>query len=386
MNSGEALAVIDRQDAAQALMPVLSVEQAVARYEALVKFVKSLMREGQDYGTIPGADKPSLWKAGAEKLTTFFGLSKRFQLVEKVEDWSGADHGGEPFFYYVYRCGLYHGDTLIAEADGSCNSFEKKYRWRQAERTCPACGTNAIIKGKAEFGGGWVCFKKKGGCGATFADGSTEIEGQQVGRIPNPDVCDLVNTMQKIAQKRAFVGATLLGVNASEFFTQDIEDMVVDAFDGEDRSPAPAPRKAQSQPSRSSSARPPQTNGTNGKSPEEKALDEALLAHFVKEKGDKTGRVFFDNVYAKKGLDEKRAAAKSFGLAVEAPAPPPASAPQPAAPPAPEAVEVVVEAELLESTPSPARLDIENLSDQLHVLGCSVDNINAKIAKITGGV
>src|SRR5262245_29709549 len=107
MNSGEALAVVDRQDAAQALMPVLSVEQAVARYEAVVKFVKSIMHEGVDFGTIPGTDKPSLWKAGAEKLTTFFGLTKRFQLVEKVEDWSGADHGGEPFFYYVYRCGLY---------------------------------------------------------------------------------------------------------------------------------------------------------------------------------------------------------------------------------------------------------------------------------------
>ena len=32
-------------------------------------------------------------------------------------------------------------------------------------KTCPACGKAAIIKGKAEFGGGWVCFKKKGGCG-----------------------------------------------------------------------------------------------------------------------------------------------------------------------------------------------------------------------------
>lgn len=40
-----------------------------------------------------------------------------------------------------------------------------------AEKKCPACGsTSAIIKGKAEYGGGWVCFKKKGGCGAKLAD------------------------------------------------------------------------------------------------------------------------------------------------------------------------------------------------------------------------
>src|SRR5262245_8087753 len=225
--SSEALALVGHQDAAQALMPVLSVEQAVARYEAVVKFVKSIMVEGVDFGTIPGTDKPSLWKAGAEKLTTFFGLSKRFLLIEKVEDWSGADHGGESFFYYSYRCALYNGDMLIAESDGSCNSFESKYRWRKAERVCPACGVTAIIKGKEEYGGGWICFKKKDGCGAKFSDGNQEIESQQVGRIPNPDVCDLVNTIQKMAQKRAFVAAALLGVNASEFFTQDIEDLVV---------------------------------------------------------------------------------------------------------------------------------------------------------------
>jgi len=35
---------------------------------------------------------------------------------------------------------------------------------------CPECGvTSAIIKGKEEYGGGWLCFAKKGGCGAKFS-------------------------------------------------------------------------------------------------------------------------------------------------------------------------------------------------------------------------
>ena len=34
---------------------------------------------------------------------------------------------------------------------------------------CPGCGeTKAVIKGKAEYGGGYLCFKKKGGCGAKW--------------------------------------------------------------------------------------------------------------------------------------------------------------------------------------------------------------------------
>jgi hypothetical protein len=379
MNSGEALAIVDRQDAAQALMPVLSVEQAVARYEAVVKFVQSIMVEGVDFGKIPGTDKPSLWKAGAEKLTTFFGLSKRFILVEKIEDWSGADHGGEAFFYYSYRCALYNGDLLIAESDGSCNSFESKYRWRNAQRVCPTCGVAAIIKGKEEYGGGWICFKKKDGCGGKFPDGSQEIESQQVGRVANPDVCDLVNTIQKMAQKRAFVGATLLGVNASEFFTQDIEDIIVDAFDGEDRSPAPAQRKPANQPQRPAA----QPSQSNGKSAEELSLDKALLAHCAKEKGEKNAQAFFNAMYSKKSLDEKRQAVKALGLAVTAPAAPD---PQPAAP----AAEDVIEGELIEDAPaepglSPARQEIENLLDQLRTLGCAPDEVNAKIMKIARG-
>ena len=47
-------------------------------------------------------------------------------------------------------------------------------------------------------------------------------------RIPNPEVADLVNTIQKMAQKRAVVAATLIATSASEFFTQDVEDIPAD--------------------------------------------------------------------------------------------------------------------------------------------------------------
>jgi hypothetical protein len=36
---------------------------------------------------------------------------------------------------------------------------------------------------------------------------------------------NLVNTIQKMAQKRALVAATLIATSASEFFTQDVEDV-----------------------------------------------------------------------------------------------------------------------------------------------------------------
>jgi len=374
--SSEALAVIG-QGAAQSLMPVLSVELAVERHKSLVKFVKTLMNEGSDFGKIPNTDKPTLLKPGAEKLTTFFGLSKRFHLTEKIEDWSGANHGGEPFFYYLYRCSLYNGDTLIAEADGSCNSFEKKYRWRKGERRCPACGEAAIIKSKYDSGG-WYCFPNKGGCGGKFPEGAAEIENQEVGRVANPDVCDQVNTIQKMAQKRAFIAATLLAVNASEFFTQDVEDLVEEP-NGAARPVAPEARKpASNGPARSATQ-------SNGKSAEEQELDKTLFAYCVKEKGDKNAPAFFKARYESKSLDEKRALVKSLGISAEVAA---------VAPPVQkwkQGVEAdVVDAELVESEPeptvTPARAEIGEITDKLQNLGCGADHINAKIAKLTGGV
>ena len=208
-------------------MPALSIELAVERYNAVTEFVSRVLRKDVDYGVIPGTEKRTLLKPGAEKLTTFFGLSTRFQLIERIEDWSGAGLGGEPFFYYLYRCQLHRGPVLMAEADGSCNSREQKYRWREAQRVCPECGQAAIIKGREEYGGGFICFRKKGGCGAKFNDRDERITAQQTGRVFNAEIADQVNTIQKMAQKRALVAAVLLAVNASEFFTQDVEDMAV---------------------------------------------------------------------------------------------------------------------------------------------------------------
>jgi hypothetical protein len=219
--TGRALVAVERAR----FMPAMSIESAVERYNAVTEFVSRVLRRDVDYGVIPGTEKRTLLKPGAEKLTTFFGLSTRFELLERIEDWTGEHHGGEPFFYYLYRCRLTRGDVLIAEGDASCNSRETKYRWRESQRACPACGQAAIIKGKEDFGGGWLCWKKKGGCGAKYADGDPVIESQQTGRVSNPDIADQVNTIQKMAQKRALVGSVLLAVNASEFFTQDVEEM-----------------------------------------------------------------------------------------------------------------------------------------------------------------
>ena len=203
-------------------LPAMSIETALARWDSIKQFISRIMTPDEDYGVIPGSKKPSLLKPGAEKLTAFFGLVPTFEVTERIQDWDG-ERFGDPFFHYEIRCRLSRENVTRGEGLGSCNSREVKYRYRDGERKCPSCGGACIIKSKIEYGGGWLCFQKKGGCGAKYPDGDMRIEAQQLGRIANPDTADLVNTLLKMAKKRAHVDAVLNTVGASQFFAQDLE-------------------------------------------------------------------------------------------------------------------------------------------------------------------
>ncbi|ERN41359.1 hypothetical protein KR51_00019260 [Rubidibacter lacunae KORDI 51-2] len=134
------------------------------RTQQLVAFCRAHMKRGRDFGAIAGGQRPILFKPGAEKLVRLFGLATHFEMCHMVEDFTGKENG-EPLFYYRYRCTLTWNGQAIAQSEGSCNSWEKKYRNRR-------------------------------------------------------DKFDLVNTLQKMAQKRALVSATLLATGASELFEQ----------------------------------------------------------------------------------------------------------------------------------------------------------------------
>lgn len=204
-----------------AIVPYVEVED-VKRLANIVRALRNdVFRDGHDFGIIPGTgDKPTLLQPGMEKLMRALKLRPEYVEKSRVEDFDSG------VIFYRYECRLVEYETglCVSTAIGSANSRESKWRYRNADRVCPNCGKGTIIKGKAEYGGGWLCFAKKGGCGSKFKDGDPAIEAQAVGKVENPDIFDQMNTIDKVAQKRALGSAIKGAANVSEFFAVDLED------------------------------------------------------------------------------------------------------------------------------------------------------------------
>ena len=156
--------------------------QRVADHLKLVKeAVSKVMTEGinNDFAEIPGTRKKCLLKPGAEKLMRLFGLGVRFKKIENIFD------RFENFAMYSYEAEIYHlrTGTVIASCEGTANSQEQKYKEKKQYQ-------NNVV----------------------------------VGMVPIP-VPDIVNTLKKMAQKRAMVGAVIIAVGASDYFSQDEDEV-----------------------------------------------------------------------------------------------------------------------------------------------------------------
>ena len=186
---------------------IYDAQQAITRLkqhnDLMLAARKNVLKKGVDFGVIPGTgDKPTLLKPGAEKLCGLFNFCPKFPIVDKVVDFERG------MFYFQYECQLVDigSGLVVATGIGSCNSREAKYRYRWIyEKEAKALGLDPAKLTKKEF---------KGNSGPYFKY-----------RIDNDNPADQLNTIDKIAQKRALVAATLIGAHASEYFTQDIEDL-----------------------------------------------------------------------------------------------------------------------------------------------------------------
>jgi hypothetical protein len=246
----------------------LSVTEVKAQIGKIQELMHGLMQDGTHYGpSFPGDTKKNLLKPGADKLCLMFRLRPQFaQDIKKNE----AGH-----MEVLTRCELFHmgSGTKVAEGAGMATTMESKHRWRNANLRCPECGKETIIKGKEEYGGGLICYAKKGGCGAKYADDDARLASQPRGKVENENIADCYNTVIKISKKRAYVDAVITACAASDIFTQDAEDFA-------ETSPA-APREAKETGGNSGQKRAPaKTGGAR------EAMSESVCRHKAVELGN----------------------------------------------------------------------------------------------------
>jgi hypothetical protein len=175
--------------------PIAKPAALVEAHKEVSSLIANALEKDRDYGTVPGTNKPTLLKPGAERLALAFGAVPKYAIVEQEREhdravpwtkqkkiWANKFKGDRDFTYqvesgeslglyrYVVRCTLVQRETDVVLGEGlaSCSTLESKY-------------------------------------------------------IDRPRDCE--NTTLKMAQKRAFVAAVLNAFALSDRFTQDVEEV-----------------------------------------------------------------------------------------------------------------------------------------------------------------
>jgi len=196
------------------LRPIAAPADVLEAQNDTRAMIKAALQEGRDYGVVPGTERPTLLKPGAERTALAFGCyygepeiiereiehDRRVEWVKRKKKWRNEFKGDREFtweeesgvssglYRYVVRVPVINraDGSVVGSGIGACSSMESKY-------------------------------------------------------VDRPR--DSENTILKMAHKRAVVSAALITFGLSDEFTQDAEDLaangVIDADDPAAGEPKP---------------------------------------------------------------------------------------------------------------------------------------------------
>lgn len=186
----EAVTVVESKPTAMAstIKPSVTLAEVQEAKKERDQLIRGGLAKGRDYGTIPGTNKDTLLKPGAEQICIWFECRPSLDVLSEEHDDDKINVYEKPVYkngrkttateeaksqgLHAFRvsCKLLHRPTgqIVGEGLGSCSTMESKY-------------------------------------------------------ISRPNDCE--NTVLKMAKKRAFVDAVLTTFGLSDRFTQDMEDM-----------------------------------------------------------------------------------------------------------------------------------------------------------------
>lgn len=162
--------------------------------------IKNLLIENLDYGFFNGFKKPVLLKSGAEKLQKAFGIE-----IDSLECVNELFDRSNPYIDVTYKCKVKDRTGILSGiCEGTATSEEPNFKYKLIRSNTRPDRTESE-KLKSENKGKWM-----------------KVDGQWYwfNKVRNPDLLGMKNTIKKIAQKRAYVGAVIMATGTSGFFTQ----------------------------------------------------------------------------------------------------------------------------------------------------------------------
>jgi mono/diheme cytochrome c family protein len=171
----------------------MAVSDIISHVAVVQEVMRAVMKENVHFGKIPGTDKPTLYKAGAEVLSMVFRIADTYEVTDLSTD---------GIVRYRVNCIGTHQTTgiVLGSGLGEASSGEEKYKWRKAVSEEEFNETPANMR-RIKHG--------------------KNYKANQIRTEP----ADLANTILKMANKRAKMAMVLNVTAASDCFSQDLEDM-----------------------------------------------------------------------------------------------------------------------------------------------------------------
>lgn len=159
------------------------------------QLIQQTLQEGRDYGKVPGVERSTLLKPGAERIALSFGCKYgEPEIVEKE-----IDH-----------------DRLVAwnkrKKEWSGPRNHRTFTWKEESGTSRGLYRYVVRRAVIDIDTGRIVGHGIGSC--------STMESKYIDRPRDSE-----NTALKIASKRAMVDACLTTFGLSDQFTQDVEDM-----------------------------------------------------------------------------------------------------------------------------------------------------------------
>ncbi len=196
------------------IRPIAAPSTLIEAHKDVTELIKGALERKRDYGLVPGTDREVLFKAGAERLCVAFGCYPVYEIIEKeidhdrIVEWTStkwAKAQSKPAESVIQE--------MIAAGTGRFRKDDGGFRWyeRQDQHGTSRGLYRYIVRCK---------IMRRDGITVGEAIGSASTLETKYVRSPR----DAENTVLKMAEKRAHVGATLNAFGLSDRFTQDVDD------------------------------------------------------------------------------------------------------------------------------------------------------------------